>query len=619
MILSSAVKHCSRLLNTTSKNCITTVTVNSYSTNNNSNNSSNLNNNSNNEKTVTNSRLQFGVHTGIGSVVQPIGLPRYQQQQNELPSNNTNHHHHPDLNISKTTSTTTTTNNTSPPPSTPSQQQQSTTITTATTNQHEYLRTHHSVLNLSLDQLISMHNKRSTIDLSYVPTLDPQDVYINSELKLSEIQVFGFDYDYTLANYSDQVQHLIYDLSITYLVDELRYPTALKDLKYDPHFAIRGLHYDMSTGLLMKLDFLHNIQAGALYYGRKALSKEEIISIYGSTQLKRNYHDQFLRPMSDIFCLPEASLISDITQFLVDKNYSFEPRIIYEDISKAINKVHLSGALHNRIINDFPLYLNKHPLLGDFLLKLKNSGKKLFLLTNNSFFYANHGMKYLLNDQIEGKYRDWTELFDVIITQCDKPSFFGKGRPFRAFDMDTGKWDWSEIKQFVNGKVYVGGSLQQFTKISQWSGRTVMYFGDHLYADLVEPSQKEGWRTGIIIKELESEVEIQNSPKYRENLAELLEIEDAIRRCQFFKGKKKNEFLEKLKTERYQKRLALKEPFNQNFGSCFRTHSNATLFAFNVHRHADIYTSKIENLFSYPLDYSFYPARNYLAHEFKLN
>jgi len=479
--------------------------------------------------------------------------------------------------------------------------------------------THHSVLNLSLEQLVETYNNKKTVDLSYVPTNDPQDVYINSELKLDEINVYGFDYDYTLANYSDKVQHIIYEKALQYLVDELKYPVGVKELTFDPTFAIRGLHFDVNNGLLMKLDFLNNIQAGAIYHGRRPLSKEEVISIYGSMQLKRKYTFEYLKSMSDIFCLPEACLVSDIIQFFTNNNFAFEPRIIYEDITKAVGTVHLGGSLHNEIINDFPRYLNKHPLLGDFLYKLKSSGKKLFLLTNNSFHYANAGMKYLLEGQLNSKYSDWTEMFDVVMTQCDKPSFFGKGRPFRMYNYESNRYDWNEVTEFVPGKVYIGGSLQQFTRISGWRGRSVVYFGDHLYSDLVEPSQKEGWRTGVIIKELETEVEIQNSPKYRENLAELLEIEDVIRRCQFFQGEKKDAFLESLKTERYRKRLALKEPFNPNFGSLFRTHTNATMFASSLQRHSDIYTSKIENLIYYPLNFVFYPERNYLPHEFKLN
>ncbi|EGC28492.1 hypothetical protein DICPUDRAFT_160087 [Dictyostelium purpureum] len=484
--------------------------------------------------------------------------------------------------------------------------------------QSEYSQTHHSVLNMTLDQLIEMYKNRKVVDLSHVPTLDPQDVFVNGELKLAEVDVFGFDYDYTLANYSDQVQHLIYDLATSYLVDEQNYPAELKNLKYDS-FAIRGLHFDMNHGLLMKLDFLNNIQPGAIYHGRKSLTKEQVIEKYGSMQLKKYYCENFLKPMSDIFCLPEACLISNTIQYLTEHNLSFEPRIIYEDVTKAVGKVHLGGGLHDQIIENLPLYLNKHPLLGDFLLKLKKAGKKLFLLTNNSYYYANHGMKYLLNDQLGDEYTDWTDLFDVIITQCDKPSFFGKGRPFRLFDPSSQRLDWREVSEFTPKKVYVGGSLKKFTEISKWRGRSVMYFGDHLFSDLVEPSLREGWKTVSIIKELETEVAIQNSPKYREQLADLLQLEDVIRRCQFFKGEKKDLFLEKLKQERYQKRIALKEPFNPNFGSIFRTHSNPTSFALSIQRYGDLYTSKIENFTSYPLNYVFYPSRNYLPHEFKLN
>jgi len=41
---------------------------------------------------------------------------------------------------------------------------------------------------------------------------DPLAVYANNELKLSEIDVYGFDYDYTVACYNDSLNRLIYDL-----------------------------------------------------------------------------------------------------------------------------------------------------------------------------------------------------------------------------------------------------------------------------------------------------------------------------------------------------------------------------------------------------------------------
>lgn len=47
---------------------------------------------------------------------------------------------------------------------------------------------------------------------------DPFAVYANNELDLSEINVFGFDYDYTLACYRENLPFLIYDLGRTALI-----------------------------------------------------------------------------------------------------------------------------------------------------------------------------------------------------------------------------------------------------------------------------------------------------------------------------------------------------------------------------------------------------------------
>jgi len=41
--------------------------------------------------------------------------------------------------------------------------------------------------------------------------------------RLSEIHVYGFDFDYTLASYTPALQSLIYDLAKHYMVEELKY------------------------------------------------------------------------------------------------------------------------------------------------------------------------------------------------------------------------------------------------------------------------------------------------------------------------------------------------------------------------------------------------------------
>ena len=41
---------------------------------------------------------------------------------------------------------------------------------------------------------------------------DPLAVYANNELKLNDIDVYGFDYDYTVACYNDSLNQVIYDM-----------------------------------------------------------------------------------------------------------------------------------------------------------------------------------------------------------------------------------------------------------------------------------------------------------------------------------------------------------------------------------------------------------------------
>lgn len=48
-------------------------------------------------------------------------------------------------------------------------------------------------------------------------------IYVNKNLRLDDIQVYGFDYDYTLAHYSANLQSLIYDLAKEHMVNEVSF------------------------------------------------------------------------------------------------------------------------------------------------------------------------------------------------------------------------------------------------------------------------------------------------------------------------------------------------------------------------------------------------------------
>lgn len=61
-----------------------------------------------------------------------------------------------------------------------------------------------------------------------------------------------------------------------------QYPEAIKSLEYMPGFAIRGLHYDIEKGLLLKLDSFLQIQLGSVYRGLSRVSDSEVLRLYRS-------------------------------------------------------------------------------------------------------------------------------------------------------------------------------------------------------------------------------------------------------------------------------------------------------------------------------------------------
>src|SRR3954470_24039141 len=76
-------------------------------------------------------------------------------------------------------------------------------------------------------------------------TLDLQRsrrVYVNRNLKLDEIDLIGFDMDYTLALYN---QRNLEDLSIRCTLEKMiqnrGYPESILQLEYDYTFGLRGI------------------------------------------------------------------------------------------------------------------------------------------------------------------------------------------------------------------------------------------------------------------------------------------------------------------------------------------------------------------------------------------
>ncbi|KAL6534751.1 hypothetical protein OROGR_013426 [Orobanche gracilis] len=436
-----------------------------------------------------------------------------------------------------------------------------------------------------------------------IPKTDPKGIYVNKNLRLDNIQVFGFDYDYTLAHYSANLQSLIYDLAKEYLVNELRYPDSCLEFKYDNSFPIRGLYYDKSKGCLMKLDFFGSIEPDGCYFGRQKLSRSEIDELYGTRHIGRD-QARGLVGLMDFFCFSEACLIADIIQHFVDAKLEFDASYVYQDVNRAIQHVHRSGLAHRGILSDPKKYLVKNGQLLRFLRMLKENGKKLFLLTNSPFYFVDGGMQFMLEDAL-GQQDCWRELFDVIIAKANKPEFYTSEHPFRCYDVEKDTLAYSKVDTFLPTKIYYQGCLKTFLQITRWKGPEVIYFGDHLFSDLRGPS-KAGWRTAAIIHELENEIQIQNEDSYRFAQAKFHVTQELLGKLHSTvansnASEEYKSLLRELNEERQKARDTMKGMFNKSFGATFLTDTGQeSAFAYHIHHYADVYTSKPENFLFYP-------------------
>ncbi|KAJ4833118.1 hypothetical protein Tsubulata_006220 [Turnera subulata] len=439
--------------------------------------------------------------------------------------------------------------------------------------------------------------------LKGMPKMDPKGIYVNKNLILKDVQVYGFDYDYTLAHYSTDLQSLIYDLATEYMVNEFRYPDVCATLKYDPTFPIRGLYYDKKNGCLLKLDFFGSIESDGCYFGRRKLSRKEIDKIYGTRHIGRE-QARGLAGLMDLFCFSEACLLADLVQLFVDAKLEFDASYIYQDVRLAIQHVHRSGLVHRGILSDPHKYLVKNRQVLQFLRMLREKGKKLFLLTNSPYYFVDGGMHFMLEDSL-GYNDSWRELFDVVIAKANKPDFYTSDHPFRCYDTEKDNLAFTKVDAFLPDKVYYHGCLKHFLQITRWNGPEVIYFGDHLFSDLRGPS-KAGWRTAAIIHELESEICIQNTDRYRSEQAKFHILQELLGKLHatIADSQRSNAYqllLDDLNVERLRARQTMKEMFNKSFGATFLTDTGQeSAFAYHIHQYADAYTSKPENFLLYP-------------------
>lgn len=334
-------------------------------------------------------------------------------------------------------------------------------------------------------------------------------IFTNRDLNFDATSIIGFDMDYTLAIYR---QEEIEAKSISTTTDKLLargYPDELRQMPMDPKFAIRGLTVDRQLGNVIKMD--RHGYVGRAYHGLRKLERPERKAIYRDQRLGQE-RERFAA-VDTLFALPEVTLFAAVVDLIDRSPASFTrgtPPSYAEawlDVRECIDEAHRDGSIKDHVRDDPGRFIEKDPDLARTLHQLRSAGKKLFVLTNSLYDYTEVVMRYLLDDALES-YPDWTAYFDWVVVGASKPSFFTENAPFQELDR-AGNHVGGKKQQVQRGKIYHGGNQLGLQESLGGYPDEVLYVGDHIYGDIVRSKKSSGWRTALIVQELQNELEVR--------------------------------------------------------------------------------------------------------------
>ncbi|XP_024541638.1 5'-nucleotidase domain-containing protein 4 isoform X2 [Selaginella moellendorffii] len=508
-------------------------------------------------------------------------------------------------------------------------------------------------------------------------------IYCNRALNMRSISAVGFDLDYTLAQYRPETFELLaYQATAKKLVYNLGYPRQILDWKFDWKYMVRGLVLDKRRGNILKMDRHKYVKVA--YHGFQELSREERTAAYGNTLSRDSYDEPDYALIDTLFSLAEAHLFAQLVE-LKDTDPELFPsqpeyytcfldnymqillfpscRVycendvpvvptyaeIYKDVRAAVDLCHRDGTLKQAVADDPSKYIYADEQLISMLKMLRESGRLTFLVTNSLWDYTHVVMNFLFSAD-----KNWLDYFDLVITGSAKPSFFmdGNQAPLFAVDVKTGMLhntdNGTPVPQIgliplsttrQASKVYQGGTVSHLHKLLAIdAGAQVLYCGDHIYGDILRSKKQLGWRTMLVVPELDREVELlQSSRAVQKEIQRLRhsreEIEDELQKLEwtlkYFKGTKeeegplqeKREALQRERDEVQKSHRTMQRKFHEQFhktwGQLMKAGHQTSRFAHQVERFACLYTSQVTNLSCYSPEKCFRTAEDFMPHELR--
>lgn len=473
-------------------------------------------------------------------------------------------------------------------------------------------------------------------------------IFCNRNLRLDQIDVVGFDMDYTLAPYrQDALHRLSIEATVAKLVGR-GYPDVLREMPARPDFPIRGLLVDKKHGNVLKMDRFKYVKRA--FHGLRELSREE---------RRAAYHTRRLRPSSGryhwvdtLFGLPEVSVYAAAVEVLDASGGRVDYAQLFHDVRVSIDEAHRDGTMKKRVLADLDSYIERDPRLAPALHRLRSAGKRLFLLTNSHAPYSEAVMSFILDPPgtTARKRGGWKRYFDWVFTAAAKPLFFTGRAPFRPVVVAGGEATLGAPvagDALERGGMYAGGNMEALGQALGVTGDRVLYVGDHIYGDVLRAKKESAWRTMMVVQEMAAELRAQKEVEaLTDRSDELLAISegflDAQREHQALmkraqqaladaKGAAPELEAERLRhrraadklkvqlravdTERRALARSIASRYHPAWGPLFKEGSELSSFGQQVETFACLYTSRVSNLLAYsPLHY-FQSPRDAMPHE----
>jgi 5'-nucleotidase len=469
-----------------------------------------------------------------------------------------------------------------------------------------------------------------------LPSPSPErGIFCNRTLNMRSIKAVGYDMDYTLVHYRvEEWERRAYEHLRDRLVAQ-GWPVT--HLQFDPTLAMRGLIIDTEQGNLLKANRFGFVKRAL--HGTRALDYETQRTEYTRTII--DLAERRWVFLNTLFSLSEACIYAQLVD-LLDEGRLPGPlgyQDLYDTVRRSLDATHMEGRLKAEIMADPGRYLLPEPETALALLDQRHAGKRLLLITNSEWAYTVAMMKHAMDPYLPAG-MTWRELFDVVIVSARKPEFFTTRAPLFEVVSEEGLLR-PHQGSLRRGVPYFGGSATEVERSLGMSGDEILYVGDHMFGDVHVTKSVLRWRTALILRELEDEVQaiaafrasesrLAERMVHKEQLeAEWCQVRLELQRRRVgygpHTGVPEEELLTRLSALRAELEAldheiaplarAASELSNPRWGLLTRAGNDKSHLARQVERYADIYTSRVSNfLFATPYVYLRSP-RGSLPHD----